>query len=178
MKSREISLLLTLIVALLPILSCNADEIPAMSTGYVSRGSTRVSFQYPAACEIVDEGSIGTLVYLSESDYISLMIPKGKMSGTAAVHDYIGDFGEITELSETMNVFAVHGDENHRMPYLDVVEIGVNLPDGTGLIVCAYCPYGHTEVYELLLTVLGSITDTAVLEDWLNGVWIPTVTKQ
>ncbi|MBO5534184.1 MAG: hypothetical protein J6B53_02140 [Clostridia bacterium] len=128
--------------------------------------------------EIVDEGSIGTLVYLTESDYISLMIPKGKMSGTAAVHDYIGDFGEITELSETMNVFAVHGDENHRMPYLDVVEIGVNLPDGTGLIVCAYCPYGHTEVYELLLTVLGSITDTAVLEDWLNGVGIPTVTKQ
>ena len=45
MKSREISLLLTLIVALLPILSCNADEIPAMSNGYVSRGSTRVSFQ-------------------------------------------------------------------------------------------------------------------------------------
>ena len=31
-----------------------------------------------------------------------------------------------------MNVFAVHGDENHRMPYLDVVGIGVNLPDGTG----------------------------------------------
>ena len=89
MKSREISLLLTLIVALLPILSCNADEIPAMSTGYVSRGSTRVSFQYPAACEIVDEGSIGTLVYLTESDYISLMIPKGKMSGTASVHDCI-----------------------------------------------------------------------------------------
>ena len=40
MKSRVISLLLTLIVALLPILPCNADEIPAMSTGYVSRGST------------------------------------------------------------------------------------------------------------------------------------------
>ena len=89
MKSREIPLLLTLIVALLPILPCNADEIPAMSTGYVSRGSTRVAFQYPAGCEIVDEGSIGTLVYLTESDYISLMIPKGKMSGTAAVHDYI-----------------------------------------------------------------------------------------
>ena len=77
MKSRVISLLLTLIVALLPILPCNADEIPAMSTGYVSRGSTRVAFQYPAGCEIVDEGSIGTLVYLTESDYISLMIPKG-----------------------------------------------------------------------------------------------------
>ena len=89
MKSREISLLLTLIVALLPILSCNADEIPAMLTGYVSRGSTRVSFQYPAACEIVDEGSIGTLVYLTERDYVSLMIPKGKMYDTAAVHDYI-----------------------------------------------------------------------------------------
>ena len=100
------------------------------------------------------------------------------MSGTAAVQDYIGDFGEITELSDSMNVFAVHGDENHLMSYMDVVEIGVNLPDGTDLIVCAYCPYGHTEVYELLLTVLGSITDTAALKDWLNGVWIPAVTKQ
>ena len=154
-----------------------SDSTTILNSGYVSRGSTRVSFQYPAACEIVDEGSIGTLVYLSESDYISLMIPKGKMSGTAAVHDYIGDFGEITELSETMNVFAVHGDENHRMPYLDVVEIGVNLPDGTGLIVCAYCPYGHTEVYDLLITVLSSITNTTVLENWLNNVWIPIVTN-
>ena len=177
MKSRVITLLLTLIVALLPILPCNADEIPAMLTGYVSRSSTRVAFQYPAGCEIVDEGSIGTLVYLTESDYISLMIPKGKMSGTAAVHDYIGDFGEITELSETMNVFAVHGDENHRMPYLDVVEIGANHPDGTGLIVCAYCPYGHTEVYDLLITVLSSITNTTVLENWLNNVWISIVTN-
>ena len=178
MKSRVISLLLTLIVALLPILPCNADEIPAMSTGYVSRGSIRVAFQYPAGCGIVDEGSFGTFVYLTENDYVTLMIPKGQMSGTAAVYDYIGDFGEITELSDSMNVFAVHGDENHLMSYLDVVEIGVNLPDGTGLIVCAYCPYGHTEVYELLLTVLGSITDTAALKDWLNGVWIPAVTKQ
>ena len=110
--------------------------------------------------------------------YITLMIPKGRMSRTAAVHDYIGDFGEITELSETMNVFAVHGDENRRMSYLDVVEIGANLPDGTGLIVCAYCPYGHTEVYDLLITVLSSITNTTVLENWLNNEWIPMVTKQ
>ena len=110
--------------------------------------------------------------------YITLMIPKGRMSRTAAVHDYIGDFGEITELSETMNVFAVHGDENRRMSYLDVVEIGANLPDGTGLIVCAYCPYGHTKVYDLLITVLSSITNTTVLENWLNNEWIPMVTKQ
>ena len=177
MKSRGHSLLLMLIVALLPLLPCNADEMPDMVTGYVSRGSTRVAFQYPTDCEIVDEGSIGTYVYLTENDYVTLMIPKGRLSGTAAVHDYIGDFGEITELSETMNVFAVHGDENHRMSYLDVVEIGVNVPDGTGLIVCAYCPYGHTEVYDLLLTVLSSITNTTVLENWLNNVWIPIVTN-
>ena len=177
MKSRGISLLLMLILTLLPLLSYSADEMPYMATSYVSRGPTRVAFQYPGDCEIVDEGSIGTYVYLTENDYVTLMIPKGKLSGTAAVHDYIGDFGEITELSKIMNVFAVHGDENHRMPYLDLVEIGVNLPDGTGLVVCAYCPYGHTEVYDLLLTVLSSITDTVVLEDWLNDVWIPLVTN-
>ncbi len=178
MKSRGISLLLLLIVTLLPLLPCSADEMPDMTTDYVSRGSTHVAFQYPTGCKIVDEGSIGTYVYLTESDYVTLMIPKRKLSGTVAVHDYIGDFGEITELSDSMNVFAVHGDANHRMPYLDVVEIGVNLPDGTGLVVCTYCPYGHTEVYDLLLTVLASITDTTVLEDWLNDVWIPTVTSQ
>ena len=64
------------------------------------------------------------------------------------------------------------------MPYLDVVEIGVNLPDGISLVVCTYCPYGHTEVYDLLLTVLGSIADTSVLEGWVNDVWIPMATKQ
>ena len=178
MKSRGLSLLLMLVVTLLHLLPCSADGTPDMTTGYVSRGSIRVAFQYPGVCEIVDEGSIGTYVYLTENDYVTLMIPKGKMSGTAAVHDYIGDFGEITELSDSMNVFAVHGDENHRMPYLDVVEIGVNLPDGTGLIVCAYCPNGHTEVYDLLITVLSSITNTTVLEDWLNNEWITMVTKQ
>ena len=178
MKPRGLSLLLMLIVTLLPLLPCSADEMPGMTTGYVSRGSTRVAFQYPSGCEIVNEGSIGTYVYLTENDYVTLMIPKGKLSGTAAVHDYIGDFGEITELSDSMNVFAVHGDTNHRMPFLDVVEIGVNLPDGTGLVVCTYCPYGHTEVYDLLLTVLSSITDTTVLEEWLNNEWIPMMTKQ
>lgn len=154
------------------------DSAVLMNSGYVSRGSTRVAFQYPAGCEIVDEGNIGTYVYLTENDYVTLEILRGKLSGTTAVHDYIGDLGEISELSDSMNVFAAHGDENHRMPYLDVVEIGVNLPDSTGLVVCAYCPYGHTEVYELLLTVLESITDTTALEDWLNNIWIPTVTKQ
>ncbi len=177
MKSKAISLFLMLIVALLPLLHCIADEIPAMSTGHVSRGSTRVAFQYPGGCGIVDEGSIGTCVYLTESDYVTLMIPKGMLSGTAAVCDLIGDPGAITDLSDSMNVFAVHGDENHRMPYLDVVEIGVDLPDGTGVVVCAYCSYGHTEIYGLLLTVLGSITDPAALEEWLSAVWLPTVTQ-
>ena len=178
MRSRGISLLLMLIVTLLPLLPCSADDMPDTTTGYVCRGSTRVSFQYPSECEFVDEGSIGIYVYLNESEYITLMIPKRNLSGTSGVHDLIGDYGEIIELSETMNVFAVHGDGNHRMPYLDVAEIGVNLPDGSGVIVCAYCPYGRTEVYDLLLTVLGSMTDTTVLEDWLNNVWLPTVSSQ
>ena len=156
----------------------NPGGAASLTAGFVSRGSARVAFQYPAGCKIVDEGSIGTYVYLTENDYVTLMIPKGKLSGTAAVHDYIGDFGDITELSDSMNVFAVHGDANHRMPFLDVMEIGVNLPDGTGLVVCAYCSYGHTEVYDLLLTVLGSLTDTGALASWLSDVWLPTVTRQ
>jgi hypothetical protein len=33
-------------------------------------------------------------------------------------------------------------------------------------------------VYDLLITVLSSITNTTVLEDWLNNEWITMVTKQ
>ena len=178
MLKKAAALLLAAFVLLCFMLACAAEGDPELAAGYVTRGKARVAFWYPADCSIVDEGSIGTYVYLTENDYVTLMIPKGKQSGTVAVHANIGDYGEITALSDSMNVFAVHGDQNHGMPGLDVVEIGIDLPDGTGLVVCATCPYGHTEVYDLLLTVLGSVTDTAALENWLRDVWIPAVTKQ
>ena len=153
-------------------------ESQSVSTGFVSRGSVRIAFQYPTECEIVDEGSIGTSVYLNETDYVTLMIPKKKRSGTAAVFENIGDGEFVTELSENMNVFAVHGDTNHRMPGLDVVEAGINLPDGTGMVACTYCRYGHTEVYDLLLKILDSITDTTALKGWLENVWLPLIMQK
>ena len=173
---RNTAAVLLAIIIFSGVLAEDSDIL--LSTACVSRGSNRVPFQYPEACRMVDEGSIGTYVYLTESDYVTLMIPKKNLSGTEAVREAIGDFGEILELSDSMNVFAVHGDENHRMPFLDVVEIGVNLPDGTGVMVCTYCPCGQTEVYDLLLTILDSMTDTAVLEDWLNDVWMPMISEQ
>ena len=153
----------------------NADSEGSLLTGSVSRGSVTIPFRYPDGCEYEDEGSIGTLVHLNETDYVSLMIPKGKLTGTAAVHDYIGDSGEVTELSDRMNVFAVHGDENHRMPYLDVVEVGVNLPTGDNVIICAYSSYGNTAVYDLLMTIVHSMLDAEELDAWLVDTWIPFV---
>ena len=97
---------------------------------------------------------------------------------TAAVIENIGDGEFVTELSENMNVFAVHGDTNHRMPGLDVVEAGINLPDGTGMVACTYCRYGHTEVYDLLLKILDSITDTTALKGWLENVWLPLIMQK
>ncbi|MBQ6528221.1 MAG: hypothetical protein IJI38_06825 [Clostridia bacterium] len=152
----------------------SADRV-RMSTGTVSRGSRRVTFQYPAECELVEEGSPGTIVRLNENEYVTLMIPGGNLSGTAAVHEMMGAVEEVRELSDSMNVSAVHGDLNHRMPYLDVVEIGINTADGTGIVACAYAMYGNTQIYDLLLTVLRSITDPEPLEKWLNEVWIPEV---
>ena len=153
-------------------------ESQSMSTGFVSRDSVRIAFQYPSECKIVDDGSIGTYIYLNETDYVTLMIPKKRQSGTAAVIDNIGDGELVTELSENMNVFAVHGDMNHRMPNLDVVETGINLPNGTGIVACTYCSYGQTEVYDLLLHILDSITDTTALKGWLENVWLPVITQK
>ncbi len=173
MKSKSIARILAAFLLLTPALSGGAEESPGFSAGSVSRGTVRVSFRYPEECAVADEGDIGTCIYLTENEYVALMIPKAEQSGTAWVRGAIGDSGEITALSEHMNVFAVHGDANHRMSRLDVVEVGLDLPDGTGLVACAYAPYGSTGIYELLLTVLDSVTDTAALEEWLGTVWIP-----
>ena len=145
-------------------------------TACMTYGAHQLCFRYPACCALTDEGKIGTFIALNDDEYIVLCFSQNGLNGTEQLRDYIGSAEHITVLSDSMHIFSVHGDDNHRMPWLDIVETGINLPDGAGLVATAFCRYGQTEVYDLLLTVLHSVTDTALMEDWLVQTWLPTVT--
>ena len=58
------------------------------------------------------------------------------------------------------------------------VEVGLNLPGGVDVVVASQCRYGDTAVYDLLLTIVGSLTDAAPLQTWLEETWIPTVLQE
>ncbi len=46
------------------------------------------------------------------------------------------------------------------------------------VVVASQCLYGDTAVYALLLTIVGSLTDAAPLQTWLEETWIPSVTQK
>lgn len=56
--------------------------------------------------------------------------------------------------------------------------MGLNLPGGVDVVVASQCLYGDTAVYDLLLTIVGSLTDAALLQTWLEETWIPSVTQE
>lgn len=56
--------------------------------------------------------------------------------------------------------------------------MGLNLPSGVDVVVASQCRYGDTAVYDLLLTIVGSLTDAAPLQTWLEETWIPTVMQE
>ena len=176
MKNKSVFIILFCLLLSFSALG-SAEETRQMAQAFVTRGALKISFLYPADHPIVDEGDLGVFVYQSSEDYFSMYIPKRGASGVEELHNNITSTEKITALSDNMHVYAVHGDENHRMYHLDVVEIGLNLPSGVGLVITVSCAYGHTEVYDLLLTVLDSVADTALLKDWLNDTWLPYVSQ-
>ena len=144
----------------------------------VTNGVKTVSFLYPASCCIVDDGSLGVFVYLNGAEYVALSIPGRHVSGTEKLRENIGDDSKIRVLTDNMYVFAVHGDENHRRPDADIVCVGLNLPDGTGIIANADCRYGQTGIYPVLLNIVASMTDAEPLKVWLDEEWLPEITKK
>lgn len=58
------------------------------------------------------------------------------------------------------------------------VEVGLNLPGGVDVVVASQCRYADTAVYDLLLTIVGSLTDAAPLQTWLEETWIPTMMQE
>ena len=142
---------------------------------YAANGSQRISFLYPEHYEIEVDDYLGTVVFFNSMDQISVTIPRRCPSAVERLHENMGESGEYFALAEDLELNALHGDRMFGVN-LDNVEIAVDLPDGTGVILNVSSLYGDTEVYELLLTIFGSIADethTALLEEWLRDTWIP-----
>lgn len=173
--NRIASILLILIMSFCS--SAIANEQSDYASAYATDGKKKIYFSYPETCKMINDGSCGTLIYQTDTDYVSVCVPKHNVSGIAYLHENIGDSDKIDVLSDDIHVFATHGDENHMMPTLDVVSVGVNLTDEGGLVFTAYSEYGTTEVYGLLIEIIGSVIDTSLLEHWLSTEWLPYITE-
>ena len=139
--------LYALMLATPPIYS---EETTALAEYTVKNGKKQVHFQFPESCYIMDDGSIGVFVFLNSSNYVAVSIPGRGLSGTEKLRENIGDDEKICVLSDDIYVFATHGDMNHHRPYVDIVSVGINLPDGTGIIANAESEYGRIEVCDFL----------------------------
>ncbi len=165
----------------LPSVACRGEaeapqskaSTPKLAETYVTNGYRKVTFSYPEGYYVLVDGKIGTFVHLNETDYVTIaVLDEGK--------NPVQDFNEtcpdlpVTVLSDTLSVISFQ-DEYIFRKYYDGVEVGVTLADGSNLIAFAHCLAGNTEVYDLLLTILNSMTDATPVENWLNDVWLPSV---
>lgn len=174
MKKKNVFPLIVMLCFLLMTGSL-ADEAAPLASYVVRNGARQASFSYPEGCYIFDDGSLGVFVYHDAASYVAVSIPGRGMSGTEKLRENIGDDRKILTLSNDICVFAVHGDDNHQRPHADIVCVGVNLPDGMGILANADCPAGQTAIYDVLLCIVDSLTDAAVLQEWLENEWMPFV---
>lgn len=77
-----------------------------------------------------------------------------------------------------MQIFFFTLEEKWEEKLFVYVEVGLNLPGGVDVVVASQCRYGDAAVYDLLLTIVGSLTDAAPLQTWLEETWIPTVMQE
>lgn len=157
------------------MLTPNTFSTPLVEA-YASNGSQRISFMYPEHYKIEVDDYLGTVVFFNSMDQISVTLPRHFASAIDQLHDNIKDTGEFFVLADDLELNALHGGNQTFPTTLDNVEIALNLPNGTGVILNVSSLYGDTEVYDLLLTIFSSIADeahTALLEAWLSDIWIP-----
>ncbi len=171
---RHITAIVLCLLLLLPMTGM-AEEEPRLVEGTVSRGSKQVSFLYPETYR-EEEDDIGTFVYLNEIDYITLSIPPRGLSGVESLDDGAGDRSIV--LSDNLHLWAVNGNADGQTRNIDFVQAGVNLPDGGNVVLTAHTYHGRTAVYQVFLTILSSLTDTTLVEEWLTNEWIPYITAQ
>lgn len=77
-----------------------------------------------------------------------------------------------------MQIFFFTLEEKWEEKRFVYVEVGLNLPGNVDVVVASQCLYGDTAVYDLLLTIIGSLTDATSLQTWLEETWIPTVMQK
>ena len=155
----------------------NADVESDLAEAIIDYGSYHLHFLYPSECRFVDEGSLGSFIYLTDMDYIVMDITKQNLSGVKALHKYIIEEEKIVALSDDLHVFASRGDPSPVMPTWDIVEAGINLPNGTALVMTVYCHSGDIKIYDIASTILGSIIDTEKFDEWLYQDWVPYAAK-
>lgn len=73
-----------------------------------------------------------------------------------------------------MQIFFFTLEEKWEEKRFVYVEVGLNLPGSVDVVVA----FGDTAVYDLLLTIVSSLTDAAPLQTWLEEMWIPTVMQE
>ncbi len=184
---------LLLILVLLISVTCRAEvteqnpkSMPKLAETYATNGHHEVWFSYPEECEAFVDGKVGTCVFLNKTDYVAINLEPERYT----LADYISENeddpddgvrfvteSEIYVLSDDIAVVSIR-DALIVRTYLDYVKVGVALPDGSFVIVMAACPSENSAesgVYDLLLTILNSMTDATPVENWLNDVWLPFV---
>lgn len=177
MKKRVLSALMALLL-LIPAAG-SAEEAPMLLESYASRGARQVTFAYPEGCTVEVEDKIGTMVFMDDETYVVVVVTHKGSSGIDEIREAIGDSSLIFALTDGMHLYATHGMLNYPLlTNYDYVEVGLNLPGGVDVVVASQCLYGDTAVYDLLLTIVGSLTDAAPLQTWLEETWIPTVMQE
>lgn len=176
MKKRVLSALMALLL-LIPAAG-SAEEAPMLLESYASCGARQVTFAYPEGCTVDARDKVGTLVSIDENTSVSVVVTKKGNSGIDEIQENIGDSSLILTLSDDMQLYATHGIPNFPWMGSDIVEVGINLPGGVDVVVTAQCLYGDTAVYDLLLTIVASLTDAAPLQTWLEETWIPSLMQE
>ena len=169
----------SLVLAMIFGICANAEDICIQETYTVKNGSKEATFSYPQGCTIEDEGPLGAIVRLDPESYIAVSIPRKNNTGTQKLLENIGDEQKITQLTDDVHVFSSHGESNHPMlSRFDIVEVGIDLGKHMGVIVNVHCPHGQTDIYEVAMTIVESLTEDTAFSEWLTETWIPYIQQQ
>lgn len=143
-----------------------------MNSAYVTNGEENVFFSYPRGYTMINDDLCGTLVYIDDYNYVAVTMAREHQSGIETLHENMNNAKNCIALTDNMHLVAVRASDNHWMPRMDVVNIGINLPDGKGIVISAFAEEGRTDVYSLLLSIVASITEPAPLTQWINEQWV------
>lgn len=174
---RSLSMLLWLMMLTIRI-SCLAEPIPEplLAQALAVNGTRAVAFSYPAACQATPDGHFGTYIHLKDDAYVVVVLLEEGRSITQRFEETKAPETEIIQLAENLYLLPWLDNIGYGLPgwpVLDILEVGVALPDGRSIIVQSTFPDGDAGIYDVLLTILASITDATPLADWMTRIGLP-----